>query len=90
MLTPGLVPESSLLSEVIPVVKDDGLDLRPCVRIAAADPAEIFVIVGQALAGGVVPVVPQRAQVAEATAAGFFFGNVFAAMAKECHESESV
>ena len=55
---------------MIPIVKDDGLDLRPCVRIAAADPAEVFVIVGQPLAAGMVPVMPQRAQVAEAHGVG--------------------
>lgn len=74
--TARLMPQTVLQSEVIAVVEDDFPGARPCGRIAEANAAEVFVIIGQTLAAGMIPVVPERAQVSDGNAIGIT-GNGF-------------
>ena len=70
LLAARLMPDASLQPEVITVVEDDTLGAGPCGRIAATNPTEIFVIIGQAVAAGVIPVVPERAEITHADGIG--------------------
>ena len=55
------MPAPVFQPEVITVVEDDALGASPIGSIAATDPAEVFIIIGQAFAARVIPVMPERA-----------------------------
>src|ERR1041384_5131967 len=60
-----LMPDAVLQAKVIPVVEDDCLRTLPIGAVATTNAAQVFVVLGQALATRVIPVVPKRAQVTQ-------------------------
>ena len=58
---PRLMPQAGLQFEVIPVIEDDPLGCSPIRFFTDTDAAQVLVIVGQAVAARVIPVMPQRA-----------------------------
>ena len=66
----GLVPQPIIEAEVIPVIEHNPLYFSPIRFIAATNAAQIFVVIGQARAAGVIPVMPERAEIAETDGVG--------------------
>ena len=69
-LAPGLMPQSIFQPEVIVVVEHNPFCFQPIRFVAAADAAQVFVIIGQAFAAGVIPVMPEGAEITEADGVG--------------------
>src|SRR5512136_883868 len=70
LAAPRLMPHPVFQPEVIPVVEKDALGARPLRALAPADPPQVIVLIRQALAARVIPVVPERAQIPQAHGIG--------------------
>jgi len=64
------MPHPVLQLEVITVVKNDALGLSPVGLSATADAAQVIIIVWQSFAPGMVPVMPEGAEIAQADGVG--------------------
>lgn len=64
------MPYPVLQFEMITVVKDDALGIGPVGIIATANAAQVIIIVWQTFAPGMVPVMPDGAEIAQADGVG--------------------
>src|ERR1041385_2833007 len=64
------MPDAFFKAKVITVVEDDALRARPFRTVTATDAAQVFVILGQAVAARMIPVMPQGTQITHAHGIG--------------------
>ena len=67
---PRLMPQAVFQPEVIAIVEQNAFDPGPVGNVTGTNAAQVLILIRQALAAGVIPVMPDRAEITDGDVVG--------------------